>query len=332
MEVFVLRADYGRYTDSFKKNEYVGIGWFEELNPIAEKWKLDDKEWLKQKYREKYAADANMRVNQNVGQIYRFINDLGVGDIIISPYNTTELLIGQIVGDLYYISDSTSPYPWRKKVKWLSDKVNRQNFSQPLQNTLKATLTCFKVKQKEEIFAALGLDIETKKIKEVVPFDSKYIYEQIREKFLELDATEFEQLVSYVLRTLGFEPTQEIGKVGDGGIDFEGVLDVQGIASINLQVQVKRYDNSTINELEIRNFRGALKRDFQGCFITLSQFAKKAKVSAANSSMKEIQLIDGIQFTELFIEQYDKIVDVMENEENRDLLDKLRFQKSLLPL
>ena len=29
MKVFVLRADYGRYTNVFKNNNYVGIGWSE---------------------------------------------------------------------------------------------------------------------------------------------------------------------------------------------------------------------------------------------------------------------------------------------------------------
>ena len=96
MRVFVLRADYGRYTDVFRNNNYIGIGWFDEINPIQEKWDLTDKDFLKEKYREKYKEDVNMRVNQNVGQIYRFINDLKIGDIVISPYNTNELLIGKI--------------------------------------------------------------------------------------------------------------------------------------------------------------------------------------------------------------------------------------------
>lgn len=272
-----------------------------------------------------------MRVNQNVGQIYRFINDLKIGDIIISPYNTSELLIGKIVGDLYFESDNTSPYPWRKKVDWLKDGVNRHTFTQPLQNTLRATLTCFEVKQRDEVFEILGFGVP-EKIKKEIKFDTKSVYESIRNKFLELNPTEFEQLVSYLLRTLGFEPTQEIGKVGDGGIDFEGVLDVNGIASINLQVQVKRYDKSSIGELEIRSFRGALKENFQGCFITLSKFQKKAIDGSSKQGYKNIQLIDGVKFIELFINQYDEIIDVIQGEDNDELLDKLQFKKSLLPL
>ncbi len=157
-------------------------------------------------------------------------------------------------------------------------------------------------------------------------------YEIIRKRFLELDATEFEYLVSFLLRTLGFEPTQEIGKVGDGGIDFEGVLDVSGVASINLQVQVKRYDKGVIGEKEIRNFRGALKKDYQGCFITLSSFNKKATESATDKDREQIQLIDGNRFTEIFIEQYDKIIDEMYNDDMDELASKLKFKKSLLPI
>ena len=332
MRVFVLRADYGRYTDVFKKHSYIGIGWFEEINPIENNWDLTDKDFLKEKYREKYPKDVNMRVNQNVGQIFRFINDINIGDIIISPHNTNELIIGKVVGDLYFEEDNSSPYPWRKKVEWLKNEFNRHSFSNPLQNTLRSSLTCFEVKQRDEIFEVLGFDVPITKTKKEIKFDSKTAYELIRLKFLELGATEFEQLVSYLLRTLGFEPTQETGKVGDGGIDFEGILDVNGIASVNLQVQVKRYDNSSIGEKEIRSFRGALKQDYQGCFITLSKFQKKAIISSTKEGYKGIQLIDGTKFIELFIQQYEEIIDVIQSDDNDELLDKLQFKKSLLPI
>ena len=46
MRVYVIRADYGRYTDSFLKNCYVGIGWFP--NGIES----SDKESITTKYKE----------------------------------------------------------------------------------------------------------------------------------------------------------------------------------------------------------------------------------------------------------------------------------------
>jgi restriction system protein len=328
--VFVLRADFGRYTDSFEKEQYIGIGWFNE-SPTG--WNLDDKEYLKEQYRLVYPDDPNMRMNQNVGQIYRFVNEMKIGDIVLSPFMDNHLLVGVIESELFFKSDSTSPYPWRKKVKWFKEKIDRHTLSVPLQNTLKSSLTCFKVSSADEVLFELGLisksDSSSMYDEGVTPISN---FEIIRRRFLELDATEFEYLVAYMLRTLGFEPTQEIGKVGDGGIDFEGILDVSGIASINLQVQVKRYDKGVIGEKDIRNFRGALKKDFQGCFLTLSSFNKKAIESASDKERSEIQLIDGMRFTEIFIEQYEKIIDAMFNDDMDDLAGKLKFKKSLLPV
>lgn len=327
--VYVLRADFGRHTDSFEKEGYIGIGWFKE-DPSS--WNLKNKDFLKEKYRQKYPEDPNMRMNQNVGQINRFVNEMKIGDLVISPYMDNRLLIGKIDSGLFFKVDSTSPYLWRKSVKWFKDKIDRHTLSVPLQNTLRSSLTCFSVNSADEILIQLGL---LDKI-EIIPSESSSEpisnFELIRKRFLELDATEFEYLVSFLLRTLGFEPTQEIGKVGDGGIDFEGILDVSGVASINLQVQVKRYDKGSIGEKEIRNFRGALKKDYQGCFITLSTFNKKAIESATDKHREQIQLIDGSRFIEIFIEQYDKIIDEMYNDDMDELASKLKFKKSLLPI
>ncbi len=328
--VFVLRADFGRYTSVFEKEGYVGIGWF-EVDP--KDWDLTNKEFLKEKYRQEFPNDPNMRMNQNVGQINRFINEMKVGDLVLSPYTDNQLLIGKIEGNLYYKVDNSSPYPWRRSVKWFHEKIDRHTLSVPLQNTLRSSLTCFNVNSADEILIQMGLlnknDVAALGGNSIVPLSN---FELIRKRFLELDATEFEYLVSYLLRTLGFEPTQEIGKVGDGGIDFEGILDVSGIASINLQVQVKRYDKGVIGEEAIKSFRGALKENYQGCFITLSTFNKKAIENAADKDRKKIQLIDGKIFTEIFVEQYDKIIDSMYKDDNDDLAGKLKFKKSLLPI
>ncbi len=327
--VFVLRADFGRYTDTFEKEGYIGIGWF-DVDPIG--WELSDKEFLKEKYRIKFPDDPNMRMNQNVGQINRFVTEMKVGDLVISPYMDNRLLVGEITSDLYFKSDTTSPYPWRKSVKWFKENIDRHTLSVPLQNTLRSSLTCFNVNSADEILVQLGLLKQSDSKLSSTNVEPISNFELIRKRFLELDATEFEYLVSYLLRTLGFEPTQEIGKVGDGGIDFEGILDVSGVASINLQVQVKRYDKGVIGEKEIRNFRGELKKDFQGCFISLSSFNKKAIESATDKDREQIQLIDGNRFTEIFIEQYEKIIDSMYNDDNDDLAGKLKFKKSLLPI
>jgi len=325
--VFVVRAEYGKYTDAFRKGAYAGIGWFED-NPASVN--LSDREHIKKHYKNVFPDHSFMKMNQNVGQIHRFINEIGKGSIVVCPFDNGNLLVGRVEGDLYYARDSTSPYEYRKKVNWFKEIIDRHELSVPLQNTLRSSLTCYQIQFPDEILARLGLIKDSTATAPSTTAVSPT--ELIRKRFLQLEAGEFELLVSYVLRSLGFEPRQETGKVGDGGIDFEGVLDVYGVASIDLQVQVKRYDKGAIGEKEIRNFRGALKKGYKGCFITLSSFNKKAKESATDSEREPIQLIDGPRFIEIFVEQYDKIMVAIEEDESKELAGKLNFKKSLIPI
>lgn len=328
MNIYVVRADFGRYTDVFKQNGYVGIGWLQE--PLSDP---KNREELVVLYEKTYPQDNPNRKGQNIGQIYRFLNDIKIGDIVITPYNNQELLVGEVVSDYYYKNDSTSPYPCRKDVKWQKETINRTLFSIPVQNTLRSSLTIFSVSQVHEVLAIVNNEVQLDKaIDNKIVYDAKGLYTHIKEKFLQLGATEFETLVSYLLQSLGFEAKQRTGSVGDGGIDFEGELNVMGIASVNLQVQVKRYEGAVIGEKEIRSFRGALKRDYQGTFITLSGFNKKAIESANDESKVLVKLINGNQFVDIFIEQYEKIMDAMLEDGSDELASKLKFKKALLAI
>ena len=322
-KIYVVRADFGRHTQTFKDHGYVGLGWFDQL--IDKSFSRED---IKELYRKAYDNKVPMRVSQNSGQVFRFVNDLNIGDIVITPYDNNQLLVGKIKSDVYYKSDNTSPYGLRKDVEWYPNTINRQELSIPLQNSLRSSLTVFALSNGTEILEYYNLAPKNKKV-ETVEFN---IYTTIKEKLLELDGFEFETFVSYLLQSIGFEMTEsKQGGVGDGGIDFEGVLSVYNIASINLQVQVKRYQKSRISWKEIAAFRGAMKRDFQGCFITLTDFDKKAIANATDEDKIPITLINGKKLIDIFISEYDEIIASMREEENDELADKLKFKKALVP-
>jgi len=324
MNVYAVRADFGKYTEVFRDHSFVGIGWLKGEDILEN----ISKDVLFQRMQVESPEKTKMGISQNVGQVLRFLNDIKEGDIVITPFSYNDLLVGKVVGPNYREDDNLCPFDKRKKVEWFDKTLDRSELSIPLQNTLRSSLTVFKVRSANEILEYY--DLIDKQVKKELELTKNNVYESIRKKFLELDATEFEQLVSYVLRALGFEATQSTGKVGDGGIDYEGVLNVMGLATIKLQIQVKRYERNSIGERDIRNLRGALKRDYQGAFITLSKFAKKAKESASDPEKVPINLINGIRFTEIFIEEYDKIMDAIYEEDNDDLAEKLKFKKALI--
>ena len=332
MRVTAVRAFYGQHTEAFKQNGYVGIGWFDE--PLDN---TGDREQIRARYQAEYSDQSQYQVGQNTGQIYRFLNEIPKGSVVLTPYQPpdTRILVGKVMGPAYFEKDSTSPFYYRLPVEWQAEPLDRHALSVPLQNTLGSLLTVFNVKQAAAVCAAAELPYDGGKdaqaVAKAVQTSTDASYRAVHETLCELDPYEFELLVSYVLRTLGFVASQETGRSGDGGVDFEGELSVYGVASVQLQVQVKRYDTQKIGEREIRNFRGALKRDRQGCFITLSDFQKKARTSANDSDKVPINLINGRQFVEIMTEQYDRIMDLMRAEDNDDLAEKLRFRRALIP-
>jgi restriction system protein len=325
MAVFLVRADYGRHTQSFKDRGIIALGF---LNDHAEMPK--SREEIEQFYNETYPDHKKMQKAVNVGQIYRFMYEMKPGDIVLTPYDNDLLIIGEIASDLYFDKDNGTPWLYTRKVRWEKDPISRSFFSVPLQNTIRSMQTVFKIKQEGEILKLLGKKVEDNPSVSYA-FEMDKLFDKIKERLLELDSDEFEILISYVLQSLGFEAKKRQGGVGDGGVDFEGVLNVMGVAKIQLQVQVKRYEQSAIGERDIRNLRGALKTGHQGCFITLSSFQKKAIESAEDPEKTPIRLIDGRKFIDILTEQYDKVMDLLLEEDQEELASKLKFRKGLLP-
>ncbi len=243
------------------------------------------------------------------------------------------MYVGKIKSLAYFLSDKSTWWNFHRDIEWIDIQINRKELSIKLQNTLRSSLTCFTLweEQTDELKVILGYENSISNLIEKKVISEDLLFEGIRQKILELDATEFEILVSALLQTLWFEASHK-WKVWDGGIDVEGTMNLENIAITKLQVQVKRYEKSIIGEKDIRNFRWALKKDSQWTFITLSDFDKKAKESANDQEKTIINLINWKKFVELFIKQYEEIHDILESDEFEEIRKKLMFKKTLFPL
>ena len=325
MNVIFVRALNGELTDTFKQNGFAAIGWLQEPIPDFSNW-----EALTQRLRLDHPQGSPTKIGVNVGQISRFMNEIKIGTIVVTSYRDGGLLIGKATGEPYFQSDSICRFFLRVNVDWIDNKFDRRLLDIPTQNTIRSSLSVFRVLNVHEITELARITNTSTIVQSLV--NEENLIEAIRLQLLQLEAVEFEIFVSYVMQSLGFEPTQRQGGSGDGGTDVEGTLDVDGFASIKLQIQVKRYTDSIIGESEIRRFRGSLKRDFQGTFITLSKFNNRAKESASSADFPTIiNLIDGKQLIKVFIDRFDKIMKLIEENEHSFILDKLRFKKIIIP-
>lgn len=112
----------------------------------------------------------------------------------------------------------------------------------------------------------------------------------------------FERICQRLLRESGFKRVTVTGKTGDGGIDGEGILEINPLMTFKVLFQCKKYiDSNTIGSSTIRDFRGAMQgRADKGIIITTSTFTKEAKKEAIRDGVPPIELVDAEGLIDLF--------------------------------
>ncbi len=134
----------------------------------------------------------------------------------------------------------------------------------------------------------------------------------IEEKILESEETRllpvlkslspegFERLCQRLLREYGFQNVKVTGRSGDGGIDGEGILEINPLLSFKVIFQCKRFQGSVGSGM-IRDFRGAMiGRADKGIFLTTGSFTLDAKKEAVRDGTNPIELVDGEKLVKMF--------------------------------
>lgn len=321
-ELFCVRANNGQYTQQFLKGGYIAIGWLKKNDLL--KIKTDDE--LKALYVKYHVEDTSeIVIGQQVGQIARFLFDIKPNDYVITPAQADFVHYGVVKDEPYYYGSTEDgcPFPHRKKVDWHKNPIRRAEFSVPFQNTIRSSLSVYSISRKNPSHKSHFFEVIGKK-----EFVSKETHVEVEthkivlNKVLELNADEFELLVKELLTAIGFE-AERTGKVGDGGVDATGVLDVDNMAKIKIYVQAKRYRiGSKIDAKTIKALRQNISRDAQGTFITTADFQAKALEAASEDGFPRIGTINGTQLVDLLNKHWDDLPE--------DLRHKLGLKKGLI--
>jgi restriction system protein len=124
--------------------------------------------------------------------------------------------------------------------------------------------------------------------------------DRLLEILKELPPAGFERICQRLLREAGFKKVVVTGKSGDGGIDGEGILEVNPLISFKVLFQSKRY-KASVSPSQVRDFRGAMQgRADKGIIITTGRFTQEAKKEAIRDGAPPIELVDGEALVELF--------------------------------
>lgn len=124
-----------------EENPHVCIGW-SDLGDLSE---ISSKEELANLYDEHF--DKNPRgKGQDVGQIWRFLNDMQIGDYVIFAENSV-FHIGRVESDYYYDDteylEQSADYKNNRKVRWLKKNISRNILSSNFHKSLMTAMSIF---------------------------------------------------------------------------------------------------------------------------------------------------------------------------------------------
>ncbi len=112
----------------------------------------------------------------------------------------------------------------------------------------------------------------------------------------------FERVCQRLLREAGFEKVTVTGRSGDGGIDGNGVLQINPFVSFQILFQCNRYEGS-VSASQVRDFRGAMAgRAEKGIILTTGTFTADAKRESMRDGVQPIELVDGEKLIQMFEE------------------------------
>ena len=118
--------------------------------------KCQDKDELTAMYRQAHPDQSSQVVGANVGTLWLFLQ-MAAGDYVITPCSDSQWLYYGRVADVPYYYAPNDPdgcyIPHRRAVSWHRRRINRSEFSEKAQNTLKSTQkTAFRFKHSGEFF------------------------------------------------------------------------------------------------------------------------------------------------------------------------------------
>lgn len=122
-------------------NPHICIGW----SVLGDITTVNNKEELTSIYDE-HIKKNNRGRGQDIGQIWRFIHDINIGDYVIFAENSV-FHIGRVESDNYY-DDNVGPnqdldYTNNRKVVWLKKNISRKILSENMHNSLKTAMSVF---------------------------------------------------------------------------------------------------------------------------------------------------------------------------------------------
>jgi len=249
-------------------------------------------------------------LNNSAGQIFRFIHEMQVGDLVVYPSKIDRRMhIGRVEGPYVYVVEAEGAFPHRRAVRWLKAPP-RTSFSQGALYETGSALSFFQIRNYADEFRAApegrppALPVEKDETVAVVAENIEqtthdFVLKQLAQ---ELKGHPLAEFVAHLLGAMGYR-TRVSPEGPDGGVDILAHKDELGFEPPIIKVQVKSSEGN-IGEPIVAALNGIVAAGEFGLLVTLGSFTNQAKSFARSKS--NLRLIDGEALVDLILAHYDQ--------------------------
>jgi restriction system protein len=293
----------------FVKGSCVALGFVQMGDLIG---LAPDRDAFKRRVAEIYPEKKPGAIPNIAGQLYRFVHEMQVGDVVIFPAKSDRIVhLGRVEGTYRYDPQREPGYPQVRAVKWLR-QVPRTRLSQGALYEIGSAMSFFQVKNyAEEFLVALEGKIETPPVAvvedETVALVAEEIEETTRDFILkqlarELKGHPFAEFVAHLLEAMGYR-TRVSPEGPDGGVDIIAHKDELGFEPPIIKVQVKSGEGS-VGDPIVSSLYGKVAPGEFGLLVTLGTISSQARQFSRSKS--NLRLVDGEELVQLILQHYEQ--------------------------
>lgn len=291
----------------FSTRNVVALGW----SKIGDLTGLPaDREPFKRRMAEAFPQMKEGAVPVNASQLFRFIHEAAVGDVVAYPRKRDrQICLGRIAGPYQYRPDPEPAYPHHRSVQWVRE-VPRSQFSQGALYEIGSAMSFFQIKNfaAEFIAAMEGTIVSPGAGEDETGPDADEIQEYTRDFVLKRLAQELKghplaDLVAQLLEKMGYR-TRVSPPGPDRGVDILAHRDELGFEPPIIKVQVKSGEG-TVGDPEVSALYGKVSGSEFGLLVALGSYSAQARAFAAGKT--NLRLIDGAELVDLLLLHYEDL-------------------------
>jgi len=312
----VRAGSHGEEEQQALEKGLVTIGWegFPNLSNVKSREELQDL------YKKIHPDAKKKTVANEVGQIWRFLDNIKVGDLVALPLKLqSAIAIGKIESKYEYREDLGEDIHHTRRVKWLKT-IPRISFDQDLLYSFGAFMTVCQIERNDAENRVIALlqgkalpkneeEIEAGKI-DIELASRDQILKFIGQKFKGHDLA---RLAEAILQAQGYITIRSPAGP-DGGVDILAGAGQLGFENPRICVQVKS-QSSSIDAPTLRSLQGTMQNfnADQGLLISWGGFTSKA-IEESRRSFFKVRLWDSGELLDELLSHFEKLPDSLKAE------------------